>query len=220
MHDFESERARMVREQVAARGIVSPHVLQAMGQVPRERFVAPDFADLAYRDRPLPIEAQQSISQPYIVGLMLDRAGIAPGDQVLEIGAGSGYAAAVISRIAARVFSVERHAELARSARQRVAALGYSNLSVLQGDGTRGLPEYAPYQAIVVSAGGPGVPKVLLEQLAVGGRLVIPVGPSQKQRLLKVTRGAANEYWEQDLGGVVFVPLIGEHGWGDAHQVA
>lgn len=204
----------MVRDDIAARGVGSAHVLGAMRGVPREVFVPAALRELAYDDAPLPIAAGQTISQPFVVAEMLDAARIIPGDRVLEIGTGSGYAAAVISRIAAQVFTVERHRELASSARDRLMDLGYDNVSVLDGDGTLGWPEHAPYDAIIVSAGAPAVPKALLEQLAVGGRLVIPVGTTTRsQRLLRVSRQSRNEYVEEDLGAVAFVPLIGSQGW-------
>jgi len=204
----------MVRDHISARGIGSPHVLNAMRVVPREAFVPEELREFAYDDAPLPIAADQTISQPFIVAQMIEAARIIPGDRVLEIGAGSGYAAAVISRIAAEVFTVERHGQLARSAGDRLADLGYDNVSVVEADGTLGWAEHAPYDAIIVSAGGPAVPKALLEQLAVGGRLVIPVGSrTRTQRLLRVTRRSNDEYVEDDLGGVVFVPLIGAQGW-------
>ena len=216
MTDFESQRARMVRDHLAARGIANPHVLQAMRGVPREAFVPEALAEFAYDDAPLPIDAEQTISQPYIVALMLEAARLAPGDRVLEVGAGSGYAAAVISRVAARVVSIERHPELARSASARLAELGYANAEIIEGDGTLGCPQQAPYDVIIVSAGGPSAPQALLSQLRVGGRLVIPIGPTVRlQRLLCITRTAPSQYTEEDLGGVTFVPLIGEQGWAD-----
>jgi protein-L-isoaspartate(D-aspartate) O-methyltransferase len=217
MSDFNEQRARMVRDHIAGRGVGSPHVLNAMRTVPREVFVPEALREFAYDDAPLPIAADQTISQPFIVAQMLDAARIIPGDRVLEVGAGSGYAAAVISRIAAQVFTVERHAELARSARERLLDLDYDNVSVIEADGTLGWAEHAPYDAIIVSAGGPAVPKALLEQLAIGGRLVIPVGArTRTQRLLRVTRQSPDEYVEDDLGGVVFVPLIGAQGWDES----
>jgi protein-L-isoaspartate(D-aspartate) O-methyltransferase len=217
MSNFDQQRARMVRDHIAARGVGSPHVLSAMRVVPRELFVPEALSDFAYDDAPLPIAAGQTISQPLIVAEMLDAARIIPGDRVLEIGAGSGYAAAVISRIAAQVFTVERHGELARAARDRLTELGYDNVSVLEADGTLGWAEHAPYDAIIVSAGGPATPKALLEQLAIGGRLVIPVGATTRsQRLLRVTRQSADEYIEDALGAVVFVPLIGAQGWDES----
>jgi protein-L-isoaspartate(D-aspartate) O-methyltransferase len=214
MSNFDEQRARMVRDHIAARGVGSAHVLSAMRVVPREVFVPEALSEFAYDDTPLPIAADQTISQPFIVAHMLDAAKILPGDRVLEIGTGSGYAAAVISRIAAQVFTIERHRALARSARDRLLDLGYENVSVLEADGTLGWVEHAPYDAMIVSAGGPAVPKALLEQLAIGGRLVIPVGANTRsQRLLRVTRRSTDDYVEDDLGAVSFVPLIGAHGW-------
>jgi protein-L-isoaspartate(D-aspartate) O-methyltransferase len=213
---FVHRRQRMVETQLRHRGIRDPRVLEAMGRVEREALVSPELAEFAYDDRPLPIAAGQTISQPYIVALMAEALEIEPGDRVLEIGTGSGYAAAVLAELADRVYTVERHAELARTAQARLAALGYDNIEVLCGDGTRGWPEHAPYQAIAVAAGGPEAPPALLEQLAVGGRLVIPVGPQRIQRLVRITRLSETELQREDLGGVRFVPLIGEQGWGES----
>jgi len=216
MVDFARERARMVRLHLKRRGIADPHVLEAMGRVPREAFVPQALQEFTYDDTPLPIGEGQTISQPYIVARMIQAATIKSGDRVLEIGAGSGYAAAVMSRIADRVYTIERHAALAQAARQRLTALNYTNVAVIEGDGTRGWPDTAPYDAILVAAGGPTVPEPLRVQLKVGGRLVIPVGESQEwQRLLTLTRISAQEYREHDLGEVCFVPLLGEHGWPD-----
>jgi protein-L-isoaspartate(D-aspartate) O-methyltransferase len=214
MNGREAERLSMVREQIESRGIRDPALIQAMTEVPREAFVPEDQAEFAYRDSPLPIAEGQTISQPYIVALMTAALEIGPGDRVLEIGTGSGYAAAVLSRIGEEVYTVERHAPLAESAQRAIESLGYHNVHVLHGDGTLGWPEHAPYDAIVVAAGGPEVPKALLDQLAVGGRLVIPVGPTPRlQELVRVTRVSENEYAREELGGVRFVPLVGEAGW-------
>lgn len=211
---YDAARARMVAEQIAGRGIDDPAVLRAMRLVPRERFVPRASRPYAYDDGPLPIPANQTISQPYVVAAMIAALALRPADRVLEIGAGSGYAAAVLSRIVAAVYTVERHAELADYARERLAALGYDNVTVRQGDGTRGWPEHAPYDAIIVAAGGPAVPNSLREQLAVGGRLVMPVGRSrQQQTLVLVRRQADGRYTEERLAPVAFVPLIGEEGW-------
>jgi protein-L-isoaspartate(D-aspartate) O-methyltransferase len=214
MDGREPERLRMVRGQVESRGIRDPGVIRAMTEVPREAFVPEDQAEFAYRDSPLPIAEGQTISQPYIVALMTAALEIGPGDRVLEIGTGSGYAAAVLSRIAGEVYTVERHGPLAEGARQALESLRYDNVHVLHGDGTLGWPEHAPFDAIVVAAGGPEVPKALRDQLAVGGRLVIPVGPTPRlQELVRVTRVSANEYAREEMGGVRFVPLVGEAGW-------
>ena len=212
---YAAARARMVAEQIAGRGIDDPAVLRAMRLVPRERFVPRASRPYAYDDGPLPIPANQTISQPYVVATMIAALALRPSDRVLEIGAGSGYAAAVLSRIAAEVYTVERHAELADYARQRLAALGYDNVRLWQGDGTRGWPEHAPYDAIIVAAGGPAVPASLRAQLAAGGRLVMPVGRSRRhQTLVLVRRQADGSYAEERLAPVAFVPLIGEEGWG------
>jgi protein-L-isoaspartate(D-aspartate) O-methyltransferase len=211
---FAERREAMVREQIAARGICNPAVLDAMRRVPRERFVATELRDRAYEDSPLSIAEGQTISQPYIVALMLEAAQLQPGDRVLEVGAGSGYACAVASLIAARVYAIERHANLAVQARERLATLCRSNLEICSGDGSAGWPEAAPFDAILVSAGGPRVPEALRRQLAIGGRLVMPVGDTTAfQRLVRVTRQTASDFIEVDLAGVAFVPLIGEHGW-------
>jgi protein-L-isoaspartate(D-aspartate) O-methyltransferase len=212
--DFAKLRANMVQQHIQARGIHDPDLLAAMSDVPREAFVSEELAEFAYEDAPLPIAAEQTISQPYIVAEMIDAAGVGPGDRVLEIGVGSGYAAAVLGRVANEVYGVERHEELARTAKERLAQLGYTNVHILCADGTRGWPEHAPYDAIIVSAGGPSVPSALLDQLAIGGRLVIPVGSRTRlQRLMRVVRRSADEYAEDDLGAVQFVPLIGAAGW-------
>ncbi len=211
---YAAARARMVAEQLAGRDIEDAAVLRAMRLVPRERFVPQASRPYAYDDGPLPIPANQTISQPYVVAYMLAALALRPGDRVLEIGAGSGYAAAVLSRIVGQVYTVERHAELADYARERLAALGYDNVRVHRGDGTRGWPEHAPYDAIIVAAGGPAVPDSLRGQLAPGGRLVMPVGRSrQQQHLVLVTRRPDGGYDEERLAPVAFVPLIGEEGW-------
>ena len=204
----------MVAEQIAARGVRSPTVLDAMGDVPRETFLPADLADLAYHDRPLPIGAGQTISQPYIVALMTEVLALSGSDRVLEVGTGSGYAAAVLSRIAAEVYTVERIAELAASATAALARLGYRNVTVLHGDGSLGWPEHAPYDAISVTAGGQQVPQALLAQLAVGGRLVMPVGANlDSQSLLRIIRNTEDDFERQALVDVRFVPLIGKQGW-------
>jgi protein-L-isoaspartate(D-aspartate) O-methyltransferase len=206
----------MVDVQIASRGVSDPRVLRAMREVPRERFVAGTLVESAYKDSPLPIEDGQTISQPYIVARMIEAAEIAPGDRVLEIGAGCGYAAAVMSLIADRVYTIERQPGLAKSAADRLRRLGYANAEVRTGDGTRGWAEAAPFDAILAAAAGPRVPEVLKRQLKVGGRLVMPVGASAyDQRLVKLTRRTENAFAEEDLGAVTFVPLIGEHGWAD-----
>ena len=208
------DRAFMVARHLEARGIADPYVLEAMGKVPRESFVSEPLTEFAYEDSALPIEAGQTISQPYIVARMVELAELRPGDKVLEVGAGSGYAAAVMSRIAKEVYAIERHEELATQARGREDKLGYHNIEIICADGTKGWPESAPYDAIIVSAGGPKVPEALKQQLAVGGRLVIPVGRDVHQTLLLVRRTGEDTFEQEDHGGVTFVPLIGEEGWG------
>jgi protein-L-isoaspartate(D-aspartate) O-methyltransferase len=187
-----------------------------MRTVPREAFVAPGYEASAYEDGPLPIGEGQTISQPYVVALMVEAAALAPGDRVLEVGAGSGYAAAVMAQIAARVFAIERHEGLAREAARRCAALGYDNVEIRVGDGTLGWPEAAPFDAVLVAAGAPEAPQALKQQLRIGGRLVIPVGAmGPGQALLKLTRTGEDAWDRQDLGGVRFVPLIGVQGWSE-----
>jgi protein-L-isoaspartate(D-aspartate) O-methyltransferase len=214
MTDFVAEREAMVERQLKRRGITEQRLLDAFLAVPREEFVSPDRAHLAYGDHPLPIEAGQTISQPYIVGLMIQAAGIGPGDAVLEVGAGSGYAAAIIGRIAGRVIGIERQHELVNIARRRLSELGYDNVEIVEGDGTKGWPEEAPYDAILVAASGSHVPETLIAQLAPGGRLVMPIGgPGWVQELVKVTKQDDGILKQENLGGVRFVPLIGEEGW-------
>jgi len=216
MADFAALRETMVAEQVAARGIGEPHLLAALRAVPREAFVPGHLACHAYEDSPLPIEAEQTISQPYVVALMIEAAGVAPGHKVLEIGAGSGYAAAVLGRIAGKVIAIERHAELAALAAERMARLGYDNVRILHADGSGGLPEEAPFDAILVAASGSHVPEPLKRQLAIGGALVMPLGePGAVQSLVKVIRAGEDDFTRDDLGAVRFVPLIGEQGWRD-----
>jgi protein-L-isoaspartate(D-aspartate) O-methyltransferase len=211
---MEQKREEMVARQIAGRGIHDAGVLAAMRDVPREAFVAEEYANYAYDDGPLPIMEGQTISQPYVVALMIQEVQIGAQDIVLEIGTGSGYAAAVISRIAAQVYTVERLESLVRYARQKLEFLGYGNVHVVHGDGTLGWEEHAPYNAIVVAAGGPEVPAALKAQLALGGRMIIPVGSEQRaQRLIRITRTADKDYEKRTLSHVRFVPLIGQQGW-------
>ena len=209
----------MIAVQLATRGIGDKRVLDAMRQVPREAFVRPEVRDLAYEDEPLPIGEGQTISQPYVVALMIEAAELKPTDRVLEIGAGSGYAAVVMSRIAAKVFGIERFPSFVEAARKRLGVLGIENIELRVGDGTCGWPEAAPFEAILVAASAVTVPQALKEQLAIGGRLVIPVGSQGwglRQRLRKLRRFSATEYDEEDLGPVAFVPLVGS-GEGNEH---
>ena len=214
MPDFAALRDAMVDRQLAGRGISNIPLLAAMRDVPREQFVSEGVKDFAYEDGPLPIEAGQTISQPYIVALMIAAAGVAPGSHVLEIGAGSGYAAAVLSRIAGSVIAIERHALLADLAAARMAALGYTNVRIVTGDGSAGWPGDAPYDAILAAASGRHVPEALKRQLKVGGSLVMPIGaPGDMQNLVRVMRQGDDEWAQENLGAVRFVPLIGEEGW-------
>jgi protein-L-isoaspartate(D-aspartate) O-methyltransferase len=214
MADFAELRERMVRRQIESRGIGNSMILDAFRDVPREAFVDDGQRPWAYDDHPLPIAAGQTISQPYIVALMIDAAEIAPGDRVLEVGAGSGYAAAVMSRIAASVVGIERQHELVQMAQERVDRLGYRNVRIVEGDGTLGWPEGAPFDAILAAASGKHVPKPLVDQLAPGGRLVMPIGdPGDVQDLIKVVRRSDGTTVQESLGRVRFVPLIGQEGW-------
>jgi protein-L-isoaspartate(D-aspartate) O-methyltransferase len=214
MSDAARRRERMVAEQIEGRGIGDPAVLAAMRAVPRDWFVLEPHRAQAYDDTPLPIPANQTISQPYIVAYMIAALGLTPASRVLEVGTGSGYAAAVLSRVAGQVYTMERHYRLADFARDRLARLGYDNVIVRHGDGTLGWPEHAPYDGIIVAAGGPAVPDALRGQLVVGGRLVMPIGRSRKrQMLIRVTRRAAEDFLTEQLVPVAFVPLIGDEGW-------
>lgn len=222
-HRHAEERARMVERQLAARGIVDARVLEAFLAVPRERFVPEALIDRAYEDEPLPIGAEQTISQPYIVALTFEALQLQGGERVLEIGTGSGYAAAVMCQVAGQVLTIERLPELAERARDQLEQLGYANVHVRCGDGTLGWPEHAPYDAIAVAAGGPSPPPALLRQLAPGGRLVIPVGKDDaSQMLVRIVRevrdGPQGEpcFREEPITRVRFVPLIGAQGWADA----
>lgn len=207
-------RQQMVAEQIEGRDITDPAVLAAMRVVPREQFVSGSYRQYAYDDAPLPIPANQTISQPYIVAYMIAALRLSPAARVLEIGAGSGYAAAVLSRIVREVYTVERHYKLARQARDRLVRLGYDNVQVRHGDGTRGWPEHAPYDGIIVAAGGPAVPDSLRAQLAAGGRLIMPIGSSRnRQHLVLITRRDDDHYDDEMLVPVAFVPLIGDEGW-------
>jgi protein-L-isoaspartate(D-aspartate) O-methyltransferase len=207
-------RERMVREQLVARDIDDPLVLKAMSEVPRHLFVPEEFRDKAYRDGPLPIGQDQTISQPYIVALMTQALNLRGGEIVLEVGTGSGYQTAILSRLARQVFSIERHAELAERAGRILAELGYDNVEVVVGDGSQGLPDQAPFDAILVAAAAPDLPGPLEAQLADGGRLVIPIGGPQGQTLARVTR--QGDKWQiEHMTPVMFVPLIGRHGWSE-----
>ena len=210
--NLEARRTQMVEHQIQSRGVEDRLVLDAMKKVPRHLFVPGERADSAYADRPLPIGCGQTISQPYMVAVMTEALGLKGGEKVLEIGTGSGYQAAILAEIAGRVVSLERQPELADRAAEALKDLGYVNVEVVVGDGSKGYAECAPYGGIIVTAGAPDVPPVLIEQLADGGRLVIPVGSSFQQTLIRVTRRGGDHETEK-LEGCVFVPLIGEFGW-------
>lgn len=207
----------MVDAQIRARGVSDQRVLRAMEKVPRHLFVDEGLVDQAYNDNPLPIGQQQTISQPYIVALMSEAMELTGRERVLEVGTGSGYQTAVLAELAERVFSIDRIAALANGARRILEAMDYFNVAIRVGDGTFGWREESPFDAIMVTAGAPRVPRLLVEQLTVGGRMVIPVGNRSSQSLLQLTRlsNDPEELKQEDLGGCRFVDLIGEHGWGN-----
>ena len=207
-------RETMIERQLKARGIFDERVLAAMAKVPREEFISPELRENAYEDRPLTIGCSQTISQPYIVAAMLQAAELHPTDNVLELGTGSGYQTALLAEIVARVTTIERHRELAAVAQERLAWLGYTNVQLAVGDGTLGYAANAPYNAILVSAAAPEIPQALLDQLAVGGRMVLPVGNRDMQDLLLVYRDELG-IRRQRLDGCAFVPLIGRQGFQD-----
>ena len=203
----------MVEQQLRQRGISDERLLAAMAKVPRHEFVSPQNWAEAYADHPIPIAEQQTTSQPYMIAAMVQAAGIKPEDRVLEIGAGSGYQTAVLAELASQVFAVERYASLTEAARATLERLGYRNTKVVTGDGSLGFPEAAPYDAIIVSAAAPRIPPALVEQLAVGGRLIVPVGESDQQTVQLVQRNADGSTSVRTLEGCRFVPLIGQQGF-------
>jgi protein-L-isoaspartate(D-aspartate) O-methyltransferase len=209
---FEAQRKRMVDIQLVPRGIRDPLVLEAMGKVAREEFVPKNLRESAYSDNALPIAENQTISQPYIVALMTQALELKGGEKVLEIGTGSGYQSAILAEIAGEVYTVERISALNDRAKEILSRLGYRNIHYNVVNGTLGWPERSPYDAIIVTAGAPKIPEPLMEQLAEGGRLVIPVGDSLGQDLLKIRKGGGEPLTE-DLGAVRFVRLVGEYGW-------
>ena len=212
------QRQRMVREQLQGRDIVDPAVLAAFAEVPRDEFVDPDISQWAYEDSPLSIGHGQTISQPYVVAMTVQALRLAGHERVLEIGTGSGYAAAILGRLVREVHTIERIEELARTAAERLARLGFSNVYVHCGDGTLGWPPNAPYEAIAVAAGAPRPPPSLLEQLTIGGRVVLPHGTTSSQRLVRITRTDVSHFVEENLGEVRFVPLVGAEGWPAHHH--
>jgi protein-L-isoaspartate(D-aspartate) O-methyltransferase len=213
-----AEREWMVQTQLISRDIKDEAVINSMLTIPRHRFVKEDKQAYAYYDTALEIDAGQTISQPYIVALMAQALGLKASDKVLEIGTGSGYSAAILSQMAEYIYTIERHDVLAHLAKERFKNLGYNNIEVHVGDGTLGCPEKAPFEAILVTAGGPVIPDSLINQLAIGGRLVIPVGDKGEQKLMRVKKTATSELIEENLSSVRFVPLIGTEGWGE-HKV-
>lgn len=213
MSDFAIARRRMVEGQVTARGITDQRVIAAMLKVPRHKFVEEALQNQAYQDAPLPIGEKQTISQPYMVAVMSEALALQGSETVLEVGTGSGYQAAVLALLAERVFSLERIPALARRARRVLDECGFSKVNIRLADGTRGWQEMGPFDAIMVTAGAPHVPREYQDQLAPGGRLVIPVGDRDSQVLMRITRTAAGDFKEERLLGCRFVPLIGAHGW-------
>jgi protein-L-isoaspartate(D-aspartate) O-methyltransferase len=213
---FEAERQAMVEQQLRSRDIHSGRVLEAMACVPRHEFVPAPHVPSAYDDRALPIGPWETISQPYMVALMTEAAAVRPGDHILEIGTGAGYQAAVLAYLGARVHTIERNAQLAEAARQRLARLGYGDLvTVVTGDGSQGYPDAAPYDAIIVTAASPRVPEALQDQLVDGGRLVIPIGNRMMQQLHLIIK-AGERTIDRTLTGCQFVPLVGKAGWSEA----
>ena len=211
---FDSQRQSMIEEQIIRRGVTNPLVISAMKKVPRHLFVPKDLIHKAYEDRPLPIGHEQTISQPYIVAYMTQALRLVGGEKVLEVGTGCGYQAAVLAEIAKEVYTIERIAELAEKAKNTLYSLNYNNVHVVVGDGTLGLEEFAPYDAIIVTAGGPKIPQPLIEQLKVGGSLVMPIGEYKYgQTLTRITKGVNNKINKEKLMDVLFVPLIGDEGW-------
>jgi protein-L-isoaspartate(D-aspartate) O-methyltransferase len=209
---WKSRRLRMVEFQIEARGVRNPRVLEAMRTVPRHLFVPETYREAAYNDSPLPIGHGQTISQPYIVAVMTELLELDAGDKVLEIGGGSGYQAAILATLAKEVVTIERIPEVARTARENLRAAGISNVEVVVADGTEGYAQSAPYNAIIVTAATPDIPKPLIEQLADGGRLVAPTGGRDLQTLVKLVK-SGETITRSSHGGVVFVPLLGHYGW-------
>ncbi len=211
---YHAARMAMVEKQIKARGVKNPLVLKAMQEVPRHEFIPEGSRKQAYDDRPLPIGRGQTISQPYIVAYMTELLRLCGGGNVLEIGTGCGYQAAILGHIARSVYSIELYPELAEQARQNLRRLGYNNVEITCGDGTLGWPDHAPFEGIIATASGPSVPEPLKEQLTVGGRLVMPIGEYRfGQYVVRVTRGSGDNFHQERLLDVAFVPLVGEYGW-------
>ena len=207
-------RANMILTQLKERGISDTVVLEAMNTIPREAFVGTAHKEMAYHDSPLPIPANQTISQPYVVALMISLLALKPEHRVLEIGTGSGYAAAILSRLVKTVYTIERHQKLIDYAQECLRTIGCQNIFIHHGDGTQGWPEHAPYDGIIVAAGGPTIPTALRQQLAIGGRLIMPVGNQQRrQDLIRLTRISQDQFRKRNFGPVAFVPLVGTEGW-------
>lgn len=213
MKDYTISRRRMVEEQVIARGVTDPRVIDAMLKVPRHKFVEEALAGKAYQDAPLPIGEKQTISQPYMVAVMSEALMLDGSERVLEVGTGSGYQAAVLALLADRVYSLERIPSLARRARKVLDDNGFSKVNIRLADGTVGWQGMGPFDGIIVTAGAPKVPQEYLDQLSLGGRLIIPVGDRESQVLMRITRVGEAEYKEEKMLGCRFVPLIGNQGW-------
>lgn len=214
MNDFSTMRANMITTQLSERGIKDTAVLQAMNTIPREVFVEAAYKEMAYQDGPLPIPVSQTISQPYIVALMISLLEPKPEHHLLEIGTGSGYAAAVMSLLVSTVYTIERHQILIDYARNCLNTIQRENIFIHHGDGTQGWPEHAPYDGIIVAAGGPAIPCALRQQLKIGGHLIMPVGKMQRrQDLIRLTRVSEEQYRKKNFGPVAFVPLVGAEGW-------
>jgi protein-L-isoaspartate(D-aspartate) O-methyltransferase len=214
MIDYVQARERMIQQQLVSRGINDPRVLRAMAKVPRHLFLENELWDQAYEDHPLPIGADQTISQPYMVALMAEALELKGAERVLEVGTGSGYAAAVLGELCAEIFTVEAVEELALKARTLLSSLGYRNVSVLVGDGTLGWEEHAPYDAVIISAAAPCIPRPLLEQLKIPGHLLFPMGEKELQTLVRIRKDRAG-IREEYLGECLFVKLKGRYGWED-----
>jgi protein-L-isoaspartate(D-aspartate) O-methyltransferase len=212
VQDFNKERQAMVEEQLQKRGIIDPAVLRTMAKIPRHSFVSSKHQSAAYEDCPLSIGENQTISQPYMVAIMTQSLETNGEERVLEIGTGSGYQTAILAELAKKVFTIERIPELIRKAQEVLGKLDYQNIHFLLGDGSRGWPEHAPFDGIMVTAGAPEIPETLKSQLADGGKMVVPVGSRFSQMLYKVTR-KGSRFIEEDITGCVFVPLLGEYGW-------